>query len=52
MTPTPIALKKKPTTKKGKCIAWFKDFDATRLKPLLLYNYDKTSHKLREEFYN
>ena len=49
MTPIP---QKRPSSKKGKCIAWFKEFDANKLKPLLLYNYDKESHKLRKEFYN
>ena len=40
------------STKKGRCVAWFKEFDASTIKPLLLHNYDKEAHKLRKEFYD
>ena len=45
-------IQRRVATRRGRCLQWFKEFDATKIKPLLLYNYDSNVHKQRKEFYN
>ena len=43
------------TTKKsakGRCMTWFKNFDNNKLKPFLIYKYQKASHKKVREYFD
>lgn len=35
---------------KGKCRTYFQRFDTLVIKPVLIYKYDKDSHKKKKEF--